>query len=136
MRLPCVVMLAALLACGGGGGGDGYTAPPTGPGPGGGNSNPPPPSGSASVQMNSSDDGYGTASHSFSPTQVTITEGGRVTWNNETGFLHTVTFTGTGAPSHIAGFSSGSQSRTFENTGTFNYSCSNHPEMTGRVVVQ
>ena len=134
MRVFCGILLAALLACGGGGG-DGYTPPPTAPPPGGGNPNPPPPSNSVTVSMNSADDGYGSESHSFAPTVANVAKDGTVTWTNETGIVHNVTITGSGAPSSIGNFSSGSQSRTFANSGTFNYACTNHEGMTGRVVV-
>ena len=135
MRVSCgVLLVAALIACGGGGG-DGYNAPPTAPPPSGDNPDPTP-NGSASVSMRSLDDGYGTESHSFSPGEVTIAEGGTVTWNNDTGLLHNVTFSGTGAPTNITSFSTGSQQRTFESAGTFNYQCTNHIGMTGRVVVE
>ena len=122
------VLLVASWACSGGGGGGGGGGP-TGPNPGG-------PSASASVSMNSSKDAYGAESNSFSPTTVSITKNGIVTWNNATGVVHNVTFSGGGAPSNIADHSSGSNQRTFANSGSFSYSCGNHAGMGGTVTVQ
>jgi plastocyanin len=113
-----------VLACGGGGDGGGITNPPTDP------TNPPtnPPSGSATVVLGAS---------SFSPSSVTITRNGTVTWNNTSGVLHNVTFAAaTGAPSNIDNHSSGSNARSFGTAGTFNYSCTLHGGMNGSVVVQ
>lgn len=120
------VLLAVTLACGGGGGGNGGITPPPPPPP------PPPapapPSGSATVTMGASN---------FSPTQVTITRDGIVTWSNGSATLHNVTFAATsGAPSNIPDHSSGSNQRSFPTTGTFNYSCTNHGGMNGSVAVQ
>ena len=132
MRLRYGMIVAALFACGSAdGGAGGYGGPPTGPG----GSNPPPPSGSASVSMSSTSDEYETESHSFAPDRVSITAGGTVTWTNGTGLSHNVTFSGAGAPASIASFSSGSQARTFPTSGTWNYTCTNHAGMTGRIDV-
>lgn len=120
-RLVDVLIFGALLACGGGGGG-GITPPPPPPPP------PPQPSPSASVTMGAA---------SFSPTSVTITRSGTVTWNNTSGITHNVTFAPTtGAPSNIDDHSSGSNQRTFGTVGTFNYNCTLHGGMNGSVVVQ
>lgn len=112
-----------VLACGGGGdGGGGITNPPTTPPP----TNPP--SGSATVVLGAA---------AFSPSSVTITRNGTVTWNNTSGVTHNVTFAGTtGAPSSIDDHSSGSNARSFGTAGTFNYSCTLHGGMNGSVVVQ
>jgi plastocyanin len=87
--------------------------------------------------MHQSDDGYGTAVFSFSPGSVTITKGGTVTWTNEAGTVaHNVTFSTAGAPSNVGNMTSGSASRTFSNTGSFSYQCTNHSGMNGTVTVQ
>jgi plastocyanin len=89
------------------------------------------------VAMASSDDGYGTQAHAFSPGTITIARTGTVTWVNNTGLLHNVTFQpATGAPSNISNFSTGSTSRSFSTAGAFGYQCTNHAGMTGQVVVQ
>jgi len=70
----------------------------------------------------------------FSPSTITVTVGTVVTWTNKDAVTHNVT-------SNPALFSSGGMgngatySFTFANTGTFNYSCTIHPSMTGTVIV-
>ena len=74
-----------------------------------------------------------TAGNQFNPETVAITRNGTVTWTFQA--LHNVTF-GAGAPGNITDRSSGSASITFPTAGTFNYSCTIHAGMTGKVVVQ
>jgi plastocyanin len=86
-----------------------------------------------------SNDGYGSASFSFDPSNVTITRGGTVTWSTEggSGVVHNVTFSpASGVPTNVANFSSGNNSRTFNTSGSFGYACTNHPGMSGQVTVQ
>jgi plastocyanin len=70
----------------------------------------------------------------FSPSTLTVTAGTVVTWTNKDAVTHNVT-------SNPALFSSGGMGNgatyrfTFANTGTFNYSCTIHPSMTGTVIV-
>ena len=70
----------------------------------------------------------------FSPSTLTVTAGTVVTWTNKDAVTHNVT-------SNPALFSSGGMgngatySFTFSNKGTFNYSCTIHPSMTGTVIV-
>ena len=73
---------------------------------------------------------------SFSPTSITIDQNESVTWTNPSGQVHNVTFADEDAPADIGDHSSGSNSRTFANTGTFSYVCTNHEGMAGTVVVQ
>jgi plastocyanin len=74
-------------------------------------------------------------SMSFSPETTTIQAGEKVTWTNNDGTAHTVT-------SNDALFDSGSMSNgdtfsfTFPDAGTFNYHCTFHGGMTGKVVVE
>jgi amicyanin len=69
----------------------------------------------------------------FSPATVTIAVGDTVTWTNADAVAHTATG---------AGFDSGlleqgeSYSVTFTAPGTYDYLCTPHPTMTGRIVVQ
>jgi len=133
MKMRIVFLAVVAMACGGGGGDDGYT---TGPGTSPG-TNPGTSSGSANVSTYQGDDGYGTATFSFTPASVTITRGGSVTWSNGNGVAHNVTFAATaGAPANTGNFSSGTVSRTFNTAGGYSYSCTNHPGMTGTVTVQ
>lgn len=127
-RLSAVVI--AILACGGGGGGGGN--PPTAPTPPSGPSAP----STGSFSMSSGADPYGYETNAFSPTSVTIARNGTVTWVNSTGVSHNVTFSTAGAPANIPNHSAGSNARAFATAGTFNFGCTNHPGMTGSVVVQ
>ncbi|HEU4558433.1 MAG TPA: plastocyanin/azurin family copper-binding protein, partial [Longimicrobium sp.] len=77
-----------------------------------------------------------TPGESFSPQTVTIAPGTTVTWQFS-GNTHNVTFN-TVAPTggNIPDRSSGSVTRTFPTAGTYDYRCTRHNGMTGRVVVQ
>jgi plastocyanin len=87
-----------------------------------------PPTATASVDAN--------AANSFNPEQVDITAGGQVTWSFTGLQPHNVTFSaGAGAPSNIPSTATGNVSRTFAAAGTYNYQCTNHPGMSGTVVV-
>lgn len=72
---------------------------------------------------------------SFSPNNVAVFAGGSVTWNNTSGETHNVTFSTQGSPANIANHSSGSNARDFATAGTFNYQCTLHAGMNGRVTV-
>ena len=75
------------------------------------------------------------ADFAFSPPILTIAAGDTVTWTNADPVVHTSTST-SGA------FDSGdldqgeSYSVTFTTPGTYDYLCTPHPTMTGRIVVQ
>jgi amicyanin len=75
------------------------------------------------------------ADFAFHPATVTVTAGDTITWTNDDAIVHTATST-TGA------FDSGdlapgdSYSVTFTTAGTYDYFCTPHPTMTGRIVVQ
>jgi len=70
----------------------------------------------------------------FDPATIAVAANTTVTWTNKDAVTHNVT-------SNPALFSSGGMgngatySFTFANTGTFNYSCTIHPSMTGTVIV-
>jgi len=74
------------------------------------------------------------ADFAFSPATLTITAGDTVTWTNEDAVVHTAT-------SVNGAFDSGdleqgaSYSLTFSTAGTYDYLCTPHPSMTGRIVV-
>ncbi|CAN5549075.1 hypothetical protein BH23CHL10_BH23CHL10_00970 [soil metagenome] len=74
------------------------------------------------------------ADFAFAPATLTITVGDTVTWTNQDAVAHTATST-TGV------FDSGdleqgeSYAVTFTAPGTYDYLCTPHPSMTGRVVV-
>jgi plastocyanin len=70
----------------------------------------------------------------FEPPVVDVQAGGTVTWTFES-IAHTVTFTTGGAPADVPELSLGSASRVFPTSGSFDYHCTIHPEMTGLVRV-
>lgn len=133
--LATMLLCLLLAACGGGGStgnddGDGGNNPP----PGGGNNNPTPVA-ALQVSMLSTGDGYGNDLNSFSPGTGHLSLGGTVTWNNASGVVHNVTFQTAGAPDNVANLTSGGATRTFGTEGTFSYQCTNHPGMSGSIVV-
>jgi amicyanin len=71
----------------------------------------------------------------FDPANITVPMGTVVTWTNLDSVPHTVT-------SDTGVFESGTLSRnatfsyTFNSRGTFSYSCTIHPSMKGKVVVE
>ena len=72
----------------------------------------------------------------FQPNKVAIGVGGQVTWTFGA-TIHNVTFAPqAGAPTNISDTYSISVSRTFNNAGNFNYSCTIHAGMSGQVVVR
>jgi len=73
----------------------------------------------------------------FTPASVTIAVGGTVTWTWNEAVMHNVTFSTAGSPANIGNRSSGSDSRQFNSTGTFQYECTIHgSSMSGSVTVQ
>ncbi len=71
----------------------------------------------------------------FVPQTLTVSVGTTVTWTNNDSVSHTVTSNddlfASGTIAKNATFS-----HTFEQKGTFNYHCSIHPSMTGKVIVE
>lgn len=73
----------------------------------------------------------------FTPNSVIVSQGGQVTWTFGA-VEHTVVFSAVpGAPTAISsgGYSS-SQSRTFQQRGNFQYTCTIHAGMNGQVLVR
>jgi plastocyanin len=85
-----------------------------------------PVSGQASVNM---------AGSAFIPQTLRVTVGTTVTWTNNDSITHTVT-------SNTGLFESGNMakgatfSHTFNQKGTFDYHCTIHPSMTGKIIVE
>lgn len=72
---------------------------------------------------------------SFSPQRVTVTVGTTVVWTNNDDIPHTVV--GTHQEFRSKGLDTGHTfSFTFTKAGTFDYFCSVHPMMTGKIIVQ
>ena len=69
----------------------------------------------------------------FRPNHATVPAGTTMTWRNDDGFEHNVAFTGGPASDTLLG--GGTYERTFDAAGTFDYECTIHPGMVGRVTV-
>ena len=70
----------------------------------------------------------------FSPAEITVAAGDTVTWTNLDQVVHTATST-SGAFDSADLDPGESFSMTFSTPGTYDYLCTPHPSMTGRVVV-
>lgn len=71
----------------------------------------------------------------FAPPSVTVKVGDTVTWSNAGPTSHSATATGGSFDTGI--FPEGeSRSHTFEEAGTFSYTCTPHPQMEGTVTVE
>lgn len=72
------------------------------------------------------------ANFSFQPAEVQIKPGQAVRWTNQDSVQHTVT--GSGFDSGL--LSNGQQyQKVFNDVGSFDYHCSVHPQMLGKVIV-
>lgn len=72
---------------------------------------------------------------SFSPSNITITVGQKVTWTNNDNISHTVTSTNSAFTSSGNLSPGASYEFTFNTAGSYPYHCSIHPAMTGTVTV-
>ena len=70
----------------------------------------------------------------FTPEQITINPGETITWINDDGAPHALKFQD-GAKGTDLMLPGATFRRHFDGPGTYDYSCSVHPYMTGRVVV-
>ncbi|HVX58619.1 MAG TPA: cupredoxin family copper-binding protein [Candidatus Saccharimonadales bacterium] len=72
----------------------------------------------------------------FSPADITVKAGTKVTWINQDSTAHTVTETDSQVGPNSGDLAQGeSYSFTFAKAGTYHYHCSIHSEMTGTVTV-
>src|SRR6202451_1009863 len=72
---------------------------------------------------------------SFTPTTLTVKAGTQITWTNADDIPHTVVSDGPTFKSKVLG--TGEKfTFTASKPGTYSYSCSIHPNMTGKVVVE
>lgn len=129
MHRSIPVFLLTLIACGGGGAAvEPAPADPQNPSaPPVSTPSPAPPAGAIVVT---------TAGTSFNPASITIAPGATVVWQ-VSGATHNVTFgpakpDGGDVPDTRSGSSA---SRTFTASGTYDYQCTRHSGMTGRVIV-
>lgn len=68
----------------------------------------------------------------FNPSEITVKKGGTVTWTNNDSAPHQIK----SATFNSGPLSSGQNfSFTFNEAGSFDYSCAIHPSMTGKVIV-
>jgi plastocyanin len=75
------------------------------------------------------------AGMAFSPGTITVSAGTTITWKNNDNMAHTVTADDNSFDSGNIGAGS-SYSKTFSVAGTYNYHCTIHAGMNGKVVVQ
>jgi plastocyanin len=71
----------------------------------------------------------------FTPAEITIAPGESVTWANNDGAPHGLEYRD-GSPGKDLLLPGTNYSRRFDKPGTYDYNCSIHPYMTGRVVVR
>ena len=72
----------------------------------------------------------------FNPGAITVAKGTTVTWTNEDSAPHTVTTTNAPVDFDSGRMSKGDTfSQTFDAAGTYEYYCSIHPNMKGKVIV-
>ena len=122
MQLRLVLALVAAAACGGGGGGsDNTPTTPIIP------STPAAPVATTSVSLQNSQ---------FNPENIVVVPSAVVTFNNTDGINHNVIF-GNQAIASVDPWASGNRSVTMPATaGTYSYTCTLHPGMSGTVKVQ
>lgn len=75
------------------------------------------------------------ANFQFAPTEVTIAAGESVTWVNDDGAPHGLEYHDGSAGKDLL-LPGASYNRRFDQPGTYDYNCSVHPYMTGRVIVR
>ena len=75
------------------------------------------------------------ANFEFTPPEVTIAPGESVTWVNDDGAPHGLEYND-GASGKDLLLPGESYNRRFDRAGTYEYNCSVHPYMTGRVIVR
>jgi nitrite reductase (NO-forming) len=81
------------------------------------------------------------ATEFYTPPEITVSSGATVTWTNDDSTIHTVTEGGPGAAGATPAFDSSiiapgaTWDHTFDTAGAFDYYCTLHPFMTGKVTV-
>jgi plastocyanin len=73
---------------------------------------------------------------SFSPAEITINKGDTIVWQNNDSASHTITSDSGNELDSGTIPSNGKYSHTFNSTGTFDYHCSIHASMIGKVIVK
>ena len=126
--LGALILTMVIASCGGSG-----STPPPPPPP------PPPPTCPASTFCL-------TSSNTFSPAALTVAVGTTVSWRNDAGILHNVTWNDAagqtaalagGGTGNISNYDPGTQTRLFNTAGVYGFKCTIHPAtMTGTLTVQ
>ncbi len=126
MRIRSFVLGVVVVALGGCGGGSSATSPGGGSGGGGGGT---------TIGTPPANTVFALPGSQFNPPTLNVTVNTSVTFTFFT-TTHNVTFdVVTGRPADIPNSNGTSVSRTFATQGTFTYSCTLHPGMSGSVVV-
>jgi plastocyanin len=133
MKIRSVLFLSpallAVLACGGGGADGGSSSSSSNP-----PSNPTGPTNPSTPSAPQATDKVSVGDNQFTPPDIQVSPGTTVTWTwAQNASTHNVTFNDGVASGDRA---SGTFTRTFANTGTFPYSCTLHPGMSGTVTVK
>jgi len=87
------------------------------------------------VQPVSGDLKVSIANFTFVPLEARIAPGETITWSNDDGSPHAIAFKDSSAGSETL-FPGKTFSRTFDQPGTYDYYCSIHAYMTGRIIVR
>ncbi len=78
----------------------------------------------------------GIKDHAFTPAELTISTGTKVTWTNHDQDPHTVVQRGAPSGFHSSALDTNdSYSYTFTTPGTYTYFCTLHPAMVGKITV-
>ena len=88
---------------------------------------------SSTTQSNTAANTVSIQNFAFNPSSLTVSKGTTVTWTNEDSASHEIKSTTFGSSLLSKG---ATFSHTFDQTGTFNYSCAIHPTMQGKIIVQ
>lgn len=72
----------------------------------------------------------------YDPTETTVAAGGEVTWTNDDDAPHTVTFDDDAVASSEEMKKGDTFKASFDEAGTYAYTCAIHPDMKGTVSVQ
>jgi plastocyanin len=139
-KLAAGALVVALVgACGGGGAASSITGAGGGGGGSGGAGGLGPSCPANTVCMFVSQSGTYTSvtDGSFAPSNLTVAKGASVAFANSSGVTHNVVFDGA-APTggDIGVISSGTQTRTFPQAGTYPFHCMIHEGMVGAITVQ
>ncbi len=93
------------------------------------------PANSSSASQAPSTDKISISNFAFTPSQITVKKGTKVTWTNNDSVTHQIAADSGNGPSSDPLSNGQSYSFTYNSIGTFAYHCTIHPEMHGTVTV-